>query len=145
VATVVHRQSGGVGARPAADSPLAAVADEVYEAAARAWDNVQPSIALEAVWRLIRETNAHLEANEPWRMEPGPEVDTILGDALEALRIVAVLASPAVPEATDEIWRRIGLDGSPRDQRVPDAVRWDGYPGGLPVDKGPPLFPRLTT
>ena len=46
---------------------------------------------------LIRATNAYLEANEPWKAEPGPAVDAVLGDALEALRIVAILASPAIP------------------------------------------------
>jgi methionyl-tRNA synthetase len=29
------------------------------------------------------------------------------------------------------------------DQRLPEAANWGGYPGGLPVPKGPPLFPRL--
>ena len=42
----------------------------------------------------------------------------------------------------DEIWRRIGLDGSPADQRLPGAGTWGGYPGGVPVEKGAPLFPR---
>ena len=103
----------------------------------------QLSIALEATWRLIRETNAHLEANEPWKADPGPEVDAVLGDALEALRIVTILASPAVPTTTAEIWRRLGLDGRPEDQRLPEAAAWGQYPGGLAVEKGDPLFPRL--
>jgi methionyl-tRNA synthetase len=67
-----------------------------------------------------------------------------MGDALEALRLVAILASPAIPRGAEEIWRRIGLSGSVTSQRLPDAVAWGGYPGGLPVEKGPPLFPRLT-
>ena len=61
----------------------------------------------------------------------------------EALRIVAILASPAIPASSAEIWRRIGLPGRPDEQRVPDAVAWGGYPGGLPVEKGTPLFPRI--
>ena len=32
-----------------------------YADTAAAWERVQPSLALEATWRLIRETNAHLE------------------------------------------------------------------------------------
>ena len=71
------------------------------------------------------------------RPSPGPAVDAVLGDALEALRIVAVLASPAVPGAAEAIWRphrpaRLAVD----DQRLPDAAAWGGYPGGLPVDEG---------
>jgi methionyl-tRNA synthetase len=77
-------------------------------------------------------------------MDPGPAVDAVLGDALEALRIVSVLAGPAVPRACAETWSRLGLPGSPHDQRVPAAAAWGGYPGGLTVARGAPLFPRLT-
>jgi methionyl-tRNA synthetase len=144
VATVVDRKCGRVGPAPSPKSHLAGIAASVWEGAASAWERVAPSEALEATWRLIRETNAALEAAEPWNAPPGPAVDAVLGDALEILRIVAVLASPAIPGAAAEIWRRIGLPGSPLDEGLPEAVRWGGYPGGLTVRRGPPLFPRLT-
>jgi len=143
VATVVAKKCDGVGPAPRADSPLAAIAADVYAETANAWDKVQPSLALEATWRLIKEANAHLEDNEPWKLEPGPEVEAVMGDALEVLRIVAILASPAVPNTCDEIWKRIGLSGTPREQRLPDAATWGQYPGGLPVEKGEALFPRI--
>jgi len=144
VATVVERKCGGVGPAPAPYSSLAGIAASVWADAASAWERVAPSEALEITWRLIRETNAALEAAEPWNAPPGPEVDAVLGDALEILRIVAVLASPAIPGAAVEIWRRIGLTGSPLEAHLPEAVGWGGYPGGLTVHRGPPLFPRLT-
>ena len=87
--------------------------------------------------RLIRETNSLLEDAEPWKLDPGPAVDAVLGDALEALRIVAILASPMRRHTS-------ALAGSPLDQRLPGAAAWGGYPGGLAVTKGAPLFPRLT-
>jgi methionyl-tRNA synthetase len=71
-------------------------------------------------------------------------VDAVLGDAIEALRIIAILASPAIPRAADELWRRLGLDGSPAGQRLPAAAVWGQYRGGLAVTKGAPLFPRLS-
>ena len=39
----------------------------------------------------------------------------VLGDCLEALRIVALLASPVIPNAAAELWRRLGLPGRPED------------------------------
>jgi len=143
VATVVGKKCDGIGPAPDPESPLRDIAAQAYADTAAAWDNVQPSLALDATWRLIKETNAHLEDNEPWKMDPGAELDRIMGDALEALRIVTILASPAVPSSCREIWRRIGLDGSPDDQRLPDAATWGGYPGGVAVEKGAPLFPRM--
>jgi methionyl-tRNA synthetase len=144
VATVVAKQCAGTGPTPSPDSRLAGVAASVVAEARDAWSRVAPSEALETTWRLIRETNAELEAAEPWKAEPGSAVDQVLGDALEVLRIVAVLAWPAIPQACEEIWRRIGLSGSPAEARLPEAAVWGGYPGGVPVEKGSPLFPRLT-
>jgi methionyl-tRNA synthetase len=143
VATVVAKKCGGVGPAPDPASPLAAVAAQVVADTAHHWEQVAPSQALEATWSLVREANAHLEANEPWKMDPGPQVDAVLGDALEVLRIVAILASPAMPSTCAELWRRIGLPGQPTDRPVATAAVWGGYPGGLAVDKGPALFPRL--
>lgn len=91
----------------------------------------------------MREANVMLEQAEPWKADPGPEVDGVLGDALEVLRPACILASPALTRATETAWHRIGLTGSPADQRLPDAAAWGGYPGGLPVQKGDPLFPRF--
>jgi len=142
VATVVGKKCEGVGPAPQDGSPLQTIAADVYSATADAWGRVAPHEALEATWRLIHETNAYLEENEPWKAEPGPGVDAVMGDALEVLRIVAVLAWPAMPSTVQTIWERIGLPGSVADQRLPDAARWGGYPGGLAVEKGLPLFPR---
>ena len=114
---------------------MEAAAIAVADAAA-GWDAVQPSEALAATWQLIRATNAYLEANEPWRAEPGPAVDGVLGDALEALRVVALLASPAIPGTAQTIWERIGLPGAGRPTSgCPTPLAWGGYPGGLTVDR----------
>ena len=142
VATVVGSKCDGVGPAPASDSRLAGVAADVLVEVTAAWDAGAPHLALESTWRLIRETNAELETAEPWKAEPGPDVDAVLGSALEVLRIVSLLVSPAIPSSADEIWRRIGLDGRPADQRLPAAAVWGGYPGGIAVEKGAPLFPR---
>ena len=142
VATVVDKKCAGVGPAPDPSSRLADVAVGVLAETSAAWEAGAPHLALESTWRLIRETNAELETAEPWKADPGPMVDAVLGSALEVLRIVAVLVSPAMPSTARELWRRIGLPGAPEDERLPGAGAWGGYPGGLTVEKGTPLFPR---
>ena len=142
VATVVGSKCGGTGPAPDPASRLAGVAATVVAEATEAWNAGQPHLALEVTWRLIRETNAELEIAEPWKAEPGAAVDAVLGSALEVLRIVSILVVPAMPATAQEIWRRIGLEGSPADQRLPAAAGWGGYEAGWPVEKGAPLFPR---
>ncbi len=145
VATVVGKKCDGVGPAPRPDSPLSEAAANAVAGASAGWDVVAPSRALDATWSLIRATNAYLENNEPWKSDPGPEVDAVMGDALEALRITTILASPAVPQTSELIWQRLGLSGSVTDQRIPRDVEWGGYPGGTPVEKGTPLFPRIAS
>ncbi len=142
VLTVVTSKCGGIGPAPDPGSELAAESARVLAAATAAWARWAPQEALEETWRLIGATNARLESAEPWKMDPGPDVEAVLGDALEVLRIVAVLCWPAMPTMASEIWRRIGLAGDPAAARLPGAAEWGGYPGDLPVIKGDPLFPR---
>jgi methionyl-tRNA synthetase len=142
VTTVVHSKCGGVGPACNGSSELAPVAAAVLEAASSAWARWAPHEALEETWKLIGAANGELEAAEPWKMDPGPAVEAVLGDALEVLRIVAILVSPAMPATAAEVWRRIGLTGDPGVAAVPDAAAWGGYGGGMAVVKGEPLFPR---
>jgi methionyl-tRNA synthetase len=66
-----------------------------------------------------------------------------MGDALEAIRLVSILISPAMPSVADEIWRRLGLKGSPTDTVFSTSSRWGQYVKGSTVLKGDPLFPRI--
>jgi methionyl-tRNA synthetase len=145
VAAVVASKCDGVGPAPSATSALAEHAQNVTAAAAASWERFAPQRALESTWDLIGATNAYLETHAPWKMEPGEELSVILGDALEAIRLVAVLISPAMPGVAEEIWRRIGLSGTPSAPPFSDASVWGLYPGGLRVEKGEPLFPRMTS
>ena len=139
VATVVDKKCGGIGPAPSPTSPLAVAATSAYEQTAAAWATVQPSRALEATWTLIRATNAYLETNEPWKSEPGPAVDAVMGDALEALRIVAVLGTPAMPDTSQRVWERIVCRAHCR-RATPAISGRGGYPGSR-GDQGAPLFP----
>ena len=144
VATVVGKKCDGLGTTPNLDSPLASISEQSVRETIEHWEVVQPSRALEATWQLIRATNAHLENNEPWKVEAGPLVDSVMGDALEALRIVTILAFPAIPDTAREIWRRIGMTTDIEECRIGTDTSWGQYVAGHPVEKGDPLFPRRT-
>jgi methionyl-tRNA synthetase len=100
-----------------------------------------------ALWHLIREANAYIEDRQPWALDKQGDaaaVAAVLGDCLETLRVVALLASPVIPHAAAELWRRLGLPGTPEDRRLPEAAGWgSAATAGNRLEKGPPLFPRL--
>ena len=78
-------------------------------------------------------------------MEPGAEVDAVMGDALEALRIITALIVPAMPTTAQEIWQRIGQSGDIASLNFDDVTRWGQFAKGLTIIKGEPLFPRIRT
>ncbi|MHB8334140.1 MAG: methionine--tRNA ligase [Acidimicrobiales bacterium] len=143
VATVVGSKCDGVAPAPDPASELRATAEASIEAAVSAWEHFSPNGALEATWGLIGATNAYLERHTPWKMTPGESVERVLGDALEVIRLVAVLVSPAMPSVATELWRRLGLAGAPTDEPARESLRWGRYPGGIAIEKGVPLFPRI--
>ena len=143
VSSVVHSKCGGVGPIAQPSSPLKDSAQIAILETQSAWNRFAPQAALEATWQLISATNAYLEQTAPWKMDPGPDVDAVMGDALEAIRLVAILASPAMPSICEEIWHRIGLSGSPSDQHFSESAVWAVSTTSRPVSKGEPLFPRI--
>jgi methionyl-tRNA synthetase len=142
VTSVVSIKCDGIGPAAPRLTSLSSTANDVIVKASLAWEAGSPSEALAATWELVRATNTLLEKVEPWRRVAGTEVSDVLGEALEALRIISVLIHPAMPHAANAIWERIGLPGRPDDTVVPEGLAWGAYPGDLPVSRGASLFPR---
>ncbi len=137
---------GGVSPEARADGPLVDAVVAAFEGLQEGLAKLDFSSGFGAVWELIRATNAFIEDRQPWALDKsGDKAATaaVLGDCLEALRVIALLASPVIPNAAGELWRRLGLPGRPEDQRLPHAAGWGGMPAGSRLDKGAPLFPRI--
>lgn len=131
-----------------ADGPLVEQAATAFATLTARLEELDYSGGFGAVWELIRNTNSYIEEQQPWALHKAGDtaaVAAVLGDCLESLRVVALLASPLIPRAAGELWRRLGLPGTPEEQRLPEAAAWGGLPAGAPLDKGAPLFPRIET
>jgi len=68
-----------------------------------------------AIARMMELTNA---VNEALRTPPTPAVEAAVA---EALRDLLLLLAPIAPFITEELWGRLGHDGSVHDQRWPEA------------------------
>ena len=131
-----------------AGGPLVAAAARAFDDATRHMERLDFSAAYLAVWELIRAANSFIEDEEPWKLHKAGDTERvagILGDCLETLRVVALLASPVIPAACAELWRRLGLPGTPEEQRLPEAASWGLGPEGTQLEKGDALFPRIDT
>ncbi len=148
------RYAGGAVPEPGdADAPER----EVQDAAARAAERVDHHVrkiefhrALEAALELVDTVNRYLEGRAPWQVakQKTPEAERMVATTLytscEALRVVALLIAPFLPETAPQILERLGLPGALASARLPeDAARWGVLRPGTATTKGAPLFPRI--
>jgi methionyl-tRNA synthetase len=103
--------------------------------------------AMAAVDDLVREANRYLVQVGPWLIAKDParrqELADSLYEALEALRLWAVLAYPIMPSAAARLWEQLGVPEPLADQRLPEAASWGLIEPGTKTNKGESLFPRL--
>ncbi|MFI5216832.1 MAG: methionine--tRNA ligase [Candidatus Limnocylindria bacterium] len=103
--------------------------------------------ALEAIFQLVDAVNRYLEERAPWKAGKDPaaagQTALTLYTSCEALRVIALLVAPFLPETAPELLARLGQEGALAGARFPDALRWGGLPAGSPTRQGKPLFPRI--
>jgi methionyl-tRNA synthetase len=108
-------------------------------------------LTLIAISELVDRCNEFIEATAPWRLakqELQEELDAVLYQLSEGLRIIAILVSPVLPKAAHGIFNQLNwkmeLSGKEERFRLDDA-KWGGLPDGHVVGKPVPLFPRIET
>jgi methionyl-tRNA synthetase len=103
--------------------------------------------SLGAIWDLVGAVNKYLDETSPWNLakEEGRrrDVEGILYNCLDALRVVAMLIFPFIPSTSQKIWEMLGLPGNVEGQRINEFQKWGGVPEGLKVSMPTPLFPRI--
>jgi methionyl-tRNA synthetase len=102
--------------------------------------------ALEEIWRLITDVDLLISEQKPWALAEDPtkraQLETVLWIAADTLRVVAVLAHPVIPTATEKLWRALGQSGSVGEQGI-DALQWGTLRAGTKIAKAEGLFPRI--
>ncbi len=130
---------------------LRRVAVDAVREAAEAMGAYAPSRALEAIWRLVRETNRYVDTAQPWKLAKDPERRAELEHTthayLEALFWSARMVAPAMPNKATEILAQLGLGDESIARAMaswPDVERAGrDLEAGLVVKKPAPLFPRI--
>ena len=113
-------------------------------------DAFQVQAALGRAAQLAAACNQLVDSSAPWKLAKDParsaELDTVLYQLAESLRILAILVSPVVPKAAhgilDQLNWKTDLAGDERRFRL-DEVKWGGLPDGHCVNAPVPLFPRI--
>ena len=155
VVNMMHKYFEGVtpeaGAETPAEGGLRENAENAMAAFGLAFDELNFSEALKALWALVAETDGYLTANAPWKKPPErSDADhaalqaRVLATAAEAIRVITALAYPIVPDAAAKVWRQLGQG------ELADAAKngflnhlaWGGLKAGTKFGEPSPLFPR---
>jgi methionyl-tRNA synthetase len=102
--------------------------------------------ALEAIWQFVRRLNKYVEDSAPWVLAKDEgrraELEDVLYNLTEGLRIVSILLHAFMPKTTVEIMRRLGQPETFEEMLLEAAV-WGRPAPDAPAVKGDPLFPKL--
>lgn len=129
-----------------AEKSLSAAMMEAARASAEQFEELSFSRALEFIWAAIAQVDGYITAEKPWSLanDPGQRahLETVLYYAAESLRILVVLAHPALPQATAKIWLQLGQSGALGETRI-DQLAWGALRSGTAIGESAPIFPRV--
>ena len=141
--SMIHQYRGGVlrlcGERTLPVGVTISGAIEGYE-------RLDFSKALESIWGLIGAADKYIVEQAPWKLAKDPgaadQLDIVLANVYDALRVVTVLAAPVLPDSCARIWKLLGFATPVEDQRIGslEDVAVEETRTIPPVE---PVFPRL--
>jgi len=109
-------------------------------------DNMELSDTIKLVWMFISRTNKYVDETMPWALGKDEtkkdELNRVLYDLVESLRIISILIFPFMPTTAEKIWQQLNLTGKISEINIAETA-WGGLPQGLHVNKPQQLFPRI--
>lgn len=126
------------------DDELINLAVSVASKVEEKMDQFQFNLALEEIWTLVRRANKYIDEKMPWALAKDEskkdELDTVMRNLAESLRIVSILIIPYMHTTSDRMREQLGLSDV-------EGVWGDAFEfykmDGVVVKKGEQLFPRL--
>lgn len=138
------------GAAPASEGnrEIAAQAQQTIAGAVQAFDNLEFSKGLEAIWALLASTDKYIVEQAPWTLaakadeDSRAKLDETLYTAAEVLRIACILLAPVIPGSAGKIWEQLGM-GEPLETVQLEGVQWGQLQPGQRIGAVAAVFPRL--
>jgi methionyl-tRNA synthetase len=129
-------------------------ANALAEAAAKLVPDLDPLLnelafhrALARLWEYVRLVNRYVDEQAPWALARDPaqrrQLDTVLYNQVESLRIIGLLLFPFMPHTAASMWRQLGIQDEIATQHLATAMVWGGTRPGTPIQPSVQLFPRI--
>ena len=156
--SMANRYLGGERPAPSVGGPLAAAWTERLAAYGSALERCLLHDALAALWEFVGAGNRLVDAEKPWELAKAAKAgdDTaasrlrrVLGDLVEACRVIGLAGAPFMPGAAPRVLAQLGYEypygpdgnGGPP---ILDELAWGAHAGEAgTMTQAEPLFPRL--
>lgn len=128
------------------DEKLIAAAQNTVTQYKKLMDDMKLSDTIKLVWSFIGDANKYVDETKPWILAKDeikkPELNRVLYDLAESMRIIAILIFPFMPDTAEKIWQQLNIGEKVVDSSI-DECQWGKLPLGLKVNKPEQLFPRI--
>ncbi|GGL64024.1 methionine--tRNA ligase [Sporolactobacillus putidus] len=128
------------------DRPLEEALAETVSTVETQMENLQFSVALSAIWKLIGQANKYIDDTQPWVLvkDAGKqkELASVLAHLANTIRSVSILIQPFFTSTPAKIFRQLGVT-DPADQTWDSLHDHAVNNGSWTVHKEDPIFPRL--
>ena len=127
------------------DDDLKAVASCALEKVENKMETLHVADSLDEIWRIVNRANKYIDETTPWILAKNesdlPRLGTVLYNLIEAIRIIASLLTPFMPETAEKIKAQINASDLSSESAKTFGVTAAGTKVGAPE----PLFSRIDT
>lgn len=125
------------------DNELKTFALDTVKKIEKCFETYRVADAVEAVLNLAKRSNKYIDETTPWALAKDeaslPRLGTVLYNLLEAIRYIAVLLSPFMPETSEKIFAQMNCDIKDYDS----LANFGALKAGEKVGKAEALFARI--
>jgi methionyl-tRNA synthetase len=125
---------------------LASVLERSRDQFVMQYDDYAFSRALESAWAIIERVDKMITDAKPWELAKNEgqrqTLNAVLYRSAEALRWLAVLLYPVMPEASAKIYAQLGMSDAV-ERADPSRLEWGTLQAGARIGETAPLFPRI--
>jgi len=146
--TMIEKYFDGILPKPSqkeeVDDDLINTAQNLPKTVEEYMDKLQFSNALIEIWKLVRRANKYIDETMPWVLAKDESkkerLGTVLYNLAEALRFIAILISPFMPNTPKKIFEQLGIE---ENLTTWESLKFSLLKVGTRVKRGEIIFPRI--
>ena len=149
--SMINKYNSGVILEPGEIRPVdQALIDDAAKTVAdykQYMDDMKLSDSIKLVWSFISRSNKYIDETTPWVLGKDEsrkaELNRVLYDLAESLRIISVMIEPFIPVTARKMWEQLNVAEKFEDVRISDIEVWGKTAVRTKINKPQQLFPRI--